>query len=76
MGKTRDLFKKIRDAMATFHVKMGQSNLPQLFKIHFKELVLELLASICKRERERTSIHNHGCLPLEVPFPALDRGLY
>ena len=23
MGKTRDLFKKIRDTMETFHVKMG-----------------------------------------------------
>ena len=23
MGKTRDLFKKIRDAKRTFHVKMG-----------------------------------------------------
>ena len=23
MGKTRDLFKKIRDTKATFHVKMG-----------------------------------------------------
>ena len=23
MGKTRDLFKKIRDAKGTFHVKMG-----------------------------------------------------
>ena len=23
MGKTRDLFKKIRDARGTFHVKMG-----------------------------------------------------
>ena len=23
MGKTRDLFKKIRDAKATFHSKMG-----------------------------------------------------
>ena len=24
MGKTRDLFKKIRDTKATFHTKMGQ----------------------------------------------------
>ena len=24
MGKTRDLFKKIRDTKGTFHVKMGQ----------------------------------------------------
>ena len=24
MGKTRDLFKKIRDIKATFHAKMGQ----------------------------------------------------
>ena len=35
MAKTRDLFKKIRDTKARFHAKMGQSNLPQLFKIHF-----------------------------------------
>ena len=26
MGKTRDLFKKIRDTMGTFHVKMGTIN--------------------------------------------------
>ena len=25
MGKTRDLFKKIRDTMATFHAKMGST---------------------------------------------------
>ena len=24
MGNTRDLFKKIRDAMGTFHAKMGR----------------------------------------------------
>ena len=33
-AKTRDLFKKIRDTKATFHAKIGQSSLPQLFKIH------------------------------------------
>ena len=26
MGKTRDLFKKIRDTMGTFHAKMGTIN--------------------------------------------------
>ena len=26
MGKTRDLFKKIRDTMGTFHAKMGSIN--------------------------------------------------
>ena len=26
MGKTRDLFKKIRDIKGTFHVKMGSIN--------------------------------------------------
>ena len=26
MGKTRDLFKKIRDAKGTFHAKMGTIN--------------------------------------------------
>ena len=26
MGKTRDLFKKIRDTKATFHAKMGSIN--------------------------------------------------
>ena len=25
MGKTRDLFKKIRDTKGTFHAKMGQT---------------------------------------------------
>ena len=26
MGKTRDLFKKIRDSKGTFHAKMGSTN--------------------------------------------------
>ena len=26
MGKTRDLFKKIRDTKGTFHAKMGTTN--------------------------------------------------
>ena len=31
MGKTRDLFKKVRDTMGTFHAKMGLSNLQKWY---------------------------------------------
>jgi len=37
MGKTRDLFKKIRDTKGTFHAKMGISFLFS-FDFHFSSI--------------------------------------
>ena len=34
MGKTRDLFKKIRDTKGTFHAKMGCILSPCLFNLY------------------------------------------
>ena len=45
----------------------------QFFKYIFKEVFLELLAPICKREK--SSIHKHGFFPLEISFPAVDGGV-
>ena len=57
--------------------KLWGSNLSQHLKKknkkHFKELVLELLAPICKREK--SSIHSCGFFPPEASLPALDGGV-
>ena len=44
--------------------------MPQFLKLHFEEVVLELLAPICKREK--SGIHSRDFFPMEVSFPALD----
>ena len=61
--------KKIRRVF----FKLWGSNLSQLFKIYFKEVILELLAPICKREK--CGIHSHGFFPPEASLPALDGGV-
>ena len=43
MGKTRDLFKKIRDTKGTFHAKMG--SIKDRNSMDLKEAKLSLLAS-------------------------------
>ena len=53
--------------------KLWGSNLSQFFRIYFKEVILELLASICKREK--CGIHSHGFFPLEASLPALVGGV-
>ena len=52
--------KKIRCVF----LKFWGSNLSQLFKIHFKGVVLKLLAPICKREK--SGIHRCGFFPPEA----------
>ena len=42
----------------------------KFFKIHFKGVVLELLAPICKRER--SGIHSCGFFPPEASLPGLE----
>ena len=53
--------------------KLWASNLSQFFKINFKEVVLELLAPICKREK--SGIHSRGFFPPEASLPGLDGGV-
>ena len=53
--------------------KLWGSNLSQFFKIKFKEVVLELLAPICKREK--SGIHSCGFFPPEASLPRLDGGV-
>ena len=56
-----------RSGMSIF--KFWGSNLSQIFKMHFKGVVLELLVSNCKTEKR--GIQSHG-FPPESSFPALD----
>ena len=50
MGKTRDLFRKIRDAKETFHAKMGSikgiSMVTPVFSESFSRLVLRYILFI------------------------------
>ena len=43
MGKTRDLFKKIRDSKVTFHAKMGTIHYGEHCGYPLKKLEIELL---------------------------------
>ena len=53
--------------------KFWGSKLSQFFKIHFKGVVLKLLAPICKREK--SSIHSCGFFSLEAFLPDLGGGV-
>ena len=53
MGKTRDLFKKIRDTKGTFHAKMGTINIR-----NGKDLTEE--EDIKKRQQEYTELYKKG----------------
>ena len=53
MGKTRDLFKKIRDTKGTFHAKMGQikdRNGMDLTEADFKKRWQEYTEELYKRD--------------------------
>ena len=51
MGKTRDLFKKIRDAKGIFHAKMGMIK---------DRNSMDLAEEIKKRWQEYTELYNKG----------------
>ena len=53
MGKTRDLFKKIRDAKGTFHAKMGTINIRNGKDLTEAE-------DIKKRQQEYTELYKKG----------------
>ena len=74
MGKTRDLFKKIRDTKGTFHAKMGtikdrhgmDLTEAEVIKKRWKEYTEELY----KKDLNGKSNHN------EVPLHANQDGCY
>ena len=59
MGKTRNLFKKIRDTKGTFHAKMGtikdrnamDVTEPEYIKKRWQEYTEELYKNVVGRER-------------------------
>ena len=53
MGKTRDLFKKIRDTKGTFHAKMGTINIRNGKDLTEAE-------DIKKRQQEYTKLYKKG----------------
>ena len=55
MGKTRDLFKKIRDTKGTFHAKMGSINNRNGMDLTDTEDIKEEVARIHRRTVQKTS---------------------
>ena len=57
MGRTRDLFKKIRDTKGTFHAKMGS-----IKDRNGKDLTdAEDFKKRCKRQRRKGKIYSFEC---------------
>ena len=54
MGKTRDLFKKIRDTKGTFHVKMGSIKDRNGMNLQ-KQKILREVARIYRRTVQKRS---------------------
>ena len=59
MGKTRDLFKKIRDTKGTFHAKMGQIK-------DRNGMDLTEAEDIKKRRQEYTEEYTKGILMSQI----------
>ena len=66
MGKTRDLFKKIRDAKGTFHAKMGsikdRNGMDQTEAEDIKKRGQEYTEELCKTDLHDP--HNHDDISL------------
>ena len=64
MGKTRDLFKKIRDTKGTFHAKMGtmkDRNSPDLIEAeHSKKSWQEYTEELYKKDLHDPDNHDHS----------------
>ena len=62
MGKTRDLFKKIRDTKGTFHAKMGsikdRNDMDQTEEDDIKKRCQEQTEELYKRELHDPDNHN------------------
>ena len=65
MGKTRDLFKKIRDTKGTFHAKMGtikNRNSMDLTEADVKKQWQEYTEKVYKKDLHDSDNH-HGVIP-------------
>ena len=63
MGKTRDLFKKIRDTKGTFHAKMGTINGMNLTEAEdIKKRWQEYTEELYKKDLHGSDNHN-GVIP-------------
>ena len=66
MGKTRDLFKKIRDTKGTFHVKMGTINCMDLTEAEdIKKTWQEYAEEIYKKDLHDPDNHDGMITHLE-----------
>ena len=69
MGKTRDLFKKIRDTKGTFHAKIGiikdRNSMDQTEAEDIKKRWQEYTEEPCKRARRDPDKHNGVITHLE-----------
>ena len=69
MGKTRDLFKKIRDTKGTFHAKMGsikdRNGMDLTEAEDIKKRWQEYTEELCKKDLYDQDNHNGVITPLE-----------
>ena len=56
MGKTRNLFKKIRDTKGTFHAKMGTIKDRNNMDLTEAEDIIEEVARIYRRTIQKTAL--------------------
>ena len=64
MGKTRDLFKKIRDTNGTFHAKMGtikdRNGMDLTEAEDIKKRWQEYIEELCKKKKDLYDPDNHN----------------
>ena len=69
MGKTRDLFKKIRDSKGTFHAKMGsikdRNGMDITEAKDIKKRWQEYTEELCKKDLHNQDNHDHVTTHLE-----------
>ena len=69
MGKTRDLFKKIRDTKGNFHAKVGKTNEKNGMKLteaeDVKKRQQDYTEELYKKEVHNTDNHNGAIIHLE-----------
>ena len=70
MGKTRDLFKKIKDTKGNFHAKMGKTNEKNGMKLteaeDVKKRQQDYTKELYKKEVHNTDNHNGAITHLEL----------
>ena len=75
MGKTRDLFKKIKDTKGTFHAKMGSikdRNGRDLTKAEYiKKRVKEYIEELHRKDVDEPDNHNGVITHLELNNPEM-----